>query len=129
MKNTAESLFGVENVFDAFRVTSQYIRRLILCARVPSRGMADYIDNSCHIDQTADGIDEVDILTTYTTIQDHQNDGMTTSSLIDVSVGTAPVNIVFVYPALWKCFIGRCEISPRALYLSSITEDLHTKTP
>lgn len=58
--------------------------------------MADYIDNnSCHIDQTAaatvavaDVIDEVDILSTYTTLQDHQNDEIIISSSFEVSAWT-----------------------------------------
>lgn len=54
--------------------------------------MADYIDDHCHIEQTTDGIAEVDILATYTTIQGHQNDEIITSSSINVSAYAAPVN-------------------------------------
>lgn len=81
---------------------SMWYRRAILGdvfdVRMPVQTMADYIDNnSCHIDQTADVIDEVDILGTYTTMQEHQNDEIIASSSIDVSVRAcdAPVNTVF----------------------------------
>lgn len=59
--------------------------------------MADYIDNSCHIDQTTNVIDEVDILGTYATIQNHQNDEISTSSTILVSICAVPINIFFFF--------------------------------
>lgn len=58
--------------------------------------MADYIDNSCHIDDTTDVIDEVDILSTYTAIQEHQSDEIIISSSIVVSARVASISIAFI---------------------------------
>lgn len=99
-----------------------------------NRTMADYIDDNCHIDQTTDGIAEVDILATYTTIQHHQNDEIITSSSINVSACAAPVNTVFHRILCTTAFIYRSSetmsvklwtISPRKCGESLVK---HTQT-
>lgn len=92
-------------MFDAFPVISTQT----LGDRTPIQAMADYIDNnSCHIDQTADVIDEVDILGTYTTMQEHQNDEIIASPSIDVSAGAACDHLRRAGEHCFYCFTLYC---------------------